>query len=208
MAKKSKKPSSYHHGDLKQTLIGHALSIIDNEGIGGLTLRKAARHAGVSHAAPAHHFGDMKGLMVAIAIKGFSKMILQMEKALSQTKDDNSLLKLKLIGLAYIEFAVQHRSFFKVMYHSELSKKGPYPDLEKESRIPFKLLKSTVQDCQDNQLIKKGDIENIALFAWSTVHGIANLLVDSQLKSKGLLGDDMQYADHVTNLLYTGLKYQ
>ncbi len=62
------------------------------------------------------------------------------------------------------------------------------------------------QECQNKQLVMTGDVQELSLFAWSTVHGFATLAVDSQLKSKELGGDVMQYADKVTNLIYSGLR--
>lgn len=206
MPKASNKRSKYHHGDLQETLIGHALSIIENEGIGGLTLRKAARYAGVSHAAPAHHFGDMKGLMAAIATRGFTQMAHQMEEALRQNEGANPLGRLKTVGLTYLDYAAKNSSSFKVMYHLEISDQALYPQLEKQSRVPYDMLKTVLRECQDKQLVREGEIEELALFAWSTVHGFANLIIDRQLTRKGLKDDYTQYAESVTNLLYTGLR--
>ncbi|MDA3900547.1 MAG: TetR/AcrR family transcriptional regulator [Spirochaetes bacterium] len=206
MLAKNKKNTSYHHGDLKETLINQSLSIIDKEGLGGLTLRKAARLAGVSHAAPAHHFGDMKGLLAAIATNGFVLLTTQMVNSIDQLKENNPLYKFKTIGLAYIEFALKNPSFLKIMYHSELSDKKSYPELMRESKKPFQLLKNIIMECQKEKLIKDGNLDESALFAWSTVHGFSNLAVNDQLKSKGLKKNKMEYADKITNLLYTGLK--
>ncbi len=201
------KRAAYHHGDLRKSLIRNALAIIDQEGIAKLTLRKAARRAGVSHAAPAHHFNDMKGLLAAIAEEGFHEMSLLMENAAGHEKAANPLNTLKAIGMAYIEFAVQHPSYFKIMYYPELSKiQSRFPGLEKESKNAFELLKKCMQECRKSSLIRAEDIRNLSLFAWSTVHGLAVLAVDDLLENKGLNDDIAIYADKLTSLLYLGLK--
>src|SRR3954451_6173243 len=64
--------SSYHHGNLRRVLLDTALEAIATDGVAALSLRDVARRAGVSHAAPAHHFGDKRGLLTAIAIEGFA----------------------------------------------------------------------------------------------------------------------------------------
>lgn len=205
MNNKEEKHGAYHHGDLRNSMINHALSIIDREGIGGLTLRKAARHAGVSHAAPAHHFGDKKGLLAAIAEQGFKQMIRQMEQAILLVPAGNPLEKLKSIGMAYIEYAVKNPSSFRIMYHPELSMKSVHAGLEQQSRKTFELLMESIAECQNNGLIAAGDIREQSLFAWSTVHGLSILIVDGQLKSKGFRSSTMQYAEKMTDLLYSGL---
>src|SRR5947207_13010795 len=64
---------SYHHGDLHDALLKAAETVLERDGVQGLTLRAAAREAGVSHAAPTHHFGDMTGLLSALAAVGFRR---------------------------------------------------------------------------------------------------------------------------------------
>ena len=72
---------AYHHGNLRQALIDAALEIIRKEGPTKLTLRKAARNAGVSHGAPAHHFGDLRGLLAAIGEQGYNLLYQAMHDA-------------------------------------------------------------------------------------------------------------------------------
>jgi len=206
MTPKKNRPSAYHHGQLKASLIKHALTIIETEGIKGLTLRKAARRAGVSHAAPAHHFGDMKGLLAALAQEGFYKMTKTMEQAIQHIENDNPLGKLKCIGITYIEFAVHHPAYFNVMHHPELALKASHPGLEQESKNTFDIVKTIIKECQDANIIAPGNILHLSLFVWSTVHGFATLVVDRQLEAKGLKEDIMQYADLITLLIYTGVK--
>ncbi len=62
---------AYHHGDLRRALLAAALEAIEESGPAALSLRDLARRAGVSHAAPAHHFGDKAGLLTALAAEGF-----------------------------------------------------------------------------------------------------------------------------------------
>ncbi|MCZ7420927.1 TetR/AcrR family transcriptional regulator [Verrucosispora sp. WMMA2121] len=101
----------YHHGDLRRALLSAAVQAIEESGPAALSLRDLARRAGVSHAAPAHHFGDRAGLFTAIAVQGFDALA----DALTEAGDE--LLDL---GVAYVEFAVRHRAHFEVMFHPDL----------------------------------------------------------------------------------------
>ncbi|HCY87825.1 MAG TPA: TetR family transcriptional regulator [Desulfobacteraceae bacterium] len=200
-----KKDNAYHHGDLRKSLISQALAIVREEGVAKLTLRKVARLAGVSHAAPAHHFKDMNGLLAAIAEEGFVKMVQHMKKAAGKYPSENSLERFKAIGVSYVEFATQNPSFIKIMNHPSLAEKSLYPGLKRASNETFNLLTNAVQECQSKKLVREGDVLELSLFAWSTVHGLAVLAVDGQLNGVGLRQDLQVYTDKVTDLLYSGL---
>src|SRR5262250_1370817 len=75
----AKRAAPYHHGSLRVAMLRAAESILERDGIGGLTLRAAARQAGVSHAAPKNHFGDVMGLLSDLAAVGFARFRAAME---------------------------------------------------------------------------------------------------------------------------------
>ena len=104
----------YHHGDLRRTLVDEALAAIERDGPGSVSLRDLARRAGVSHAAPTHHFGDKVGLLTAIAAEGFDLLADELQDAFGRT---GSFLE---VGVAYVGFAVRHRAHFEVMFRPEL----------------------------------------------------------------------------------------
>lgn len=100
----------YHHGDLPRALLDAAVEVIAESGPAALSLRDLARRAGVSHAAPAHHFGDKAGLLTALAVQGFDLLA----DALRGAED------LLSAGVAYVDFAVGHRAHFDVMFRPDL----------------------------------------------------------------------------------------
>src|SRR5438876_11298699 len=97
----------YHHGDLRRTLVDEALTAIGRDGPAGLSLRDVARRAGVSHAAPAHHFGDKRGLLTAIAVEGFDSL----SEATAAAAGDHVAG-----GLAWIRWALDHPAHYEVMF--------------------------------------------------------------------------------------------
>jgi AcrR family transcriptional regulator len=103
----------YHHGNLRRVVLDAALVEIAERGPMQLSLRELARRAGVSHAAPAYHFGDKTGLPTAVAAEGFERL----GDALSEGRDAGGFLE---IGLAYIRFAVSNPAHFEVMFRPEL----------------------------------------------------------------------------------------
>ncbi len=200
------KKSTYHHGDLKKTLISTAIWIVESEGVEGLTMRKAARRAGVSHAAPAHHFGDRNGLMAAIAGQGFDLLYRAMRSAAEACDPSDALTRFKAAGMAYIEFATSHAAYFKIMYHPLFADKSPYPDLEKASLDTFHLIVAEISECRRRGFFQKADEREMALFAWTTVHGFASLAVNGQIRSKGYTRDLSTLADSVTGMIFQGLR--
>jgi AcrR family transcriptional regulator len=199
------KSAPYHHGDLRNALIKHSLAIIGAEGIEGLTLRKAARNAGVSHTAPAHHFGDLRGLLAAVAEEGFRLMIAGMEEAMGNSSD-HPLERLKAVGLAYVEFALLRPAFFRVMYHPKLAVKSAYPGLREASLKALDLMTGLVRECQEKGLVAEGEARELGLFAWSAVHGLATLHMNGQIEGKGLGENIMGHAGEVIALIYSGLR--
>jgi AcrR family transcriptional regulator len=105
---------TYHHGDLRRALLGAAAEVIDERGPAALSLRDLARRAGVSHAAPTHHFGDKAGLLTALAAEGYDMLAADLAEEWAAT---HSFLEQ---GVAYVRFAVRHRAHFEVMFRPDL----------------------------------------------------------------------------------------
>ena len=113
----AKRAAPYHHGSLREAMLRAAESILERDGIGGLTLRAAAREAGVSHAAPKNHFGDVMGLLSDLAAVGFARFQATMEAHVR--KSDPAPARLEAIGRGYVTFARSHPDLFLLMFRSE-----------------------------------------------------------------------------------------
>ena len=135
---------TYHHGDLRNALLEAVGEIIVERGIGGVTLREAARRAGVSHAAPAHHFGDKTGMLTAFAIRGFEEFGDRMQRASDAAAGEGPAAQFRAIGLEYLRFATERRPFFEVMFRSEMLDRHD-PELTRVSQESFGVLISVVE---------------------------------------------------------------
>ncbi len=200
MARRVKKPRAYHHGDLPRALLDAALRLVEKEGVEALTLRAVARLAGVSQAAPYRHFTDKQALLAAVAEEGFRAMTDEMRRAAAAHPDD-PLPRFRALGLAYVRFAWQHPSHFRVMFGRETADRSAQPSLRAAAMETFGLLVSAVRDCQAAGLIRAADPEELAVSAWSMVHGLSALLVDGQLRGK----PEDALAEDVTRDLFLGL---
>jgi AcrR family transcriptional regulator len=169
---------SYHHGDLPRVLLEAAVQAIEEVGPAAVSLRDLARRAGVSHAAPAHHFGDKAGLLTALAADGFLRLAATLRQAYQET---GSFLE---VGVAYVGFAVSHRAHFEVMFRPELYRTDD-PELVQAREQARSLLyppAAELAGASDHQGMAAG------VAAWSLVHGLATLWLNHNLPPE--LGDD------------------
>ncbi|MFG3703775.1 TetR/AcrR family transcriptional regulator [Micromonospora sp. NPDC047670] len=170
----------YHHGDLRRALLAAAVQVIEESGPAALSLRDLARRAGVSHAAPAHHFGDKAGLLTALAAEGFELLAEALRGA-----DD-----LLGSGVAYVDFAVGHRAHFEVMFRPDLYR-GDAEELVAARQRAGDALRAGVAGLPEERPTA-ADPQGDALAAWSIVHGFATLWLAGALPER--VGDDPRAA--------------
>jgi AcrR family transcriptional regulator len=156
----------YHHGDLRRTLLESAVARIEAVGSSQLSLRDISRTVGVSHGAPAHHFGDKIGLFTAIADEGFR---LLASKTTPLVDRPDALLQ---IGVAYVEFAVERRGYFEVMFRPDYYRTDDESLVESRARS-FEVLYQAVR--RGAGVPDDVDVTGLAVAAWSVVHGFATL---------------------------------
>src|SRR5262245_4881527 len=121
------KKRAYHHGDLRRALLDAALELVSSKGVQALTLREVARRAGVTHAAPYHHFPSKEALFAAVATEGFRDLAAAMRAALSGRR--GPFASLRAIGVAYVRFATEHPAHFRIMFRPGLIGARLAPDL-------------------------------------------------------------------------------
>ncbi|WP_318784653.1 TetR/AcrR family transcriptional regulator [Actinomadura algeriensis] len=167
---------SYHHGNLRRAVLDAAAEAIAESGPAGWSLRELARRAGVSHAAPAHHFGDKTGVLTAVAADGYTRFA----DALEAAGDD-----LHATGLAYVRFAVDHPAHFAVMFRPQLYRPDD-PELAAARARADAVLTRGVQGVASGA--GQDADGTAALAAWSIVHGFADLWLSGALPER--LGDD------------------
>jgi AcrR family transcriptional regulator len=169
---------AYHHGDLRRALLASAAAAIEEDGVAKLSLRDLARRAGVSHAAPAHHFGDKAGLLTALAVEGYSRL----GEALSQAP---SFLD---GGVAYVLFAVENRAHFEVMFRPELYHADDPALVEAQAQSGAALYAGAEQ--LPDAAADPGLVRSTALAGWSIAHGFATLWLSGALPDLGTSVED------------------
>lgn len=172
----------YHHGDLRNALIDAGISILQKEGAHGLSLRKAALKAGVSHSAPYAHFKDKQALIAAISTRGLQQLYEQVHKIAEQYRTQ-PFTQLKEIAWRYTEFAMQDPGLFKVIFSSIIEREHDYPEFIEISHRNYELVVDVVKNNQRAGYLQQGDADLIAISIWSAVHGFIGLYLENQIPS-------------------------
>lgn len=199
------KTKPYHHGDLRNALIQAGLEMLSEGGAAALDLRKVARKAGVSHAAPYRHFADKQALVAAINEEGFRSLAERIQSTLRAAPDD-PFEQLQGIARAYVQFAQEHPWLMREMFSGLTIEREAFADLQTASKAVFKLYAEVVKRGQERGSIIDGDPGALAGVLWSLLHGVAMLTIENQI---GPYINGVDGVERVTRfsiqLLYEGL---
>jgi len=166
------KKQRYHHGDLRPALIAAARTLVEESGVGAVSLRETARRVGVSAPATYRHFANKNALLAAVAAEGFRDLGAALAAASRSERDP-----LSAMGMAYVRFALSRRGVFRLMFGPEMAKRASFLELKSAADQAFQWLKGGVQArgrvAQDSHLA--------AIASWALVHGLAQLFLDGVL---------------------------
>lgn len=168
---------SYHHGNLRETLVQAGLEVLENAGAAALSLRAIATAAGVSRSAPYAHFKDRGALLSAVANVGFSRMAGAMASAASRGTTPKD--RFVSIGCAYVGFAIDNPNMFKLMFSAELGSRVDQAAVEGSESYTF--LRESLADLMEAVQQPFEDII-VEASAWSMVHGLSLLLIEGRLQ--------------------------
>jgi len=175
--RRSKPSSPYHHGDLRRALLDAAEAVLEEVGVEGFTLRECARRAGVSHGAPAHHFGDARGLLTEFTAESFTQLE-QLTTSMRRTAPADSFAQLLAAGQAYVAYALTHRARFQLMFRTDRTDRGNEHLAAAGDSVYAHLI-----ECMGKVNAEAGAGPSLltrkTTLAWSIVHGFANLMLDN-----------------------------
>lgn len=186
----------------RDALLRAAVDIVERDGGGAIGLREATRMAGLTHGAPYRHFRGREELIGAVAEEGFRELMGACLAAQSRAGGD-PLLAFRALGVAYVTFALEHPGWFRVMFGAEAA---GHPPVRAAEGAVFALCVSAIASAQRKGLVVEGDTQELAMFAWSSAHGIAVLVLDGLAGWVGLDTDDPgRLARRITRRVFEGL---
>lgn len=182
--------STYHHGDLRAVILTAAARLVAERGADQVSLRELAREAGVSHAAPAHHFTDRRGLFTALAAQGFELLTA----ALAEARP--SFLE---AALAYVRFAIEHPGHYRVMFDTSLFDSSNQELAAAQAAAGDELARG-VASLPDQHA--KTDPAGAELAAWSLVHGFSMLWLNDAVNARVKAKDPMVTVERIATMLF------
>ena len=183
---------TYHHGDLRAVILTEAARLVAERGADGVSLRELARGAGVSHAAPAHHFTDRRGLFTALATEGFALLTEALTDARGRFAD---------AALAYVRFAIEHPGHYQVMFNKSLLDPAD-PELAAAEAAAGAELSRGVASLRDPNV--RADPAAAQLAAWSLVHGFSMLWLNDAVNEQVRRVDPMDTVMRIATMLFEG----
>jgi AcrR family transcriptional regulator len=200
-------PDRYHHGDLPNALRCAAVDVITERGLGSFSLREVARRAGVSHTAPAHHFGDVTGLLTSIAIEGFEH--LRAVTSAEAARYDDPAERLVALGRAYVSVGAAYPAHCEVMFRHDVVHDDDV-ELQTAGLLAYGVLRDTVRDLCEAESIDI-DVDEAAKFAWAAMQGLL-VLHTTMVRLDELGGREPVGREHLvtrfTGLVVDGLRAQ
>ncbi|MEM9953503.1 MAG: TetR/AcrR family transcriptional regulator [Chloroflexota bacterium] len=195
------KNDSYHHGNLRDSLIDVAIEILQAEGKSGIKMREIGKRIGVSQSAAYRHFSDKSALLAAVATRGFDKLTDEL-RTVRNSQYSSLVEQVEQMGVIYIIFAVEHAAQYRLMYGTEAIRSDEYPELAQATRNMAREYFRMVKRCQEAGLMKGQSPIELLNVMWSATHGAAMLVIDGFIKT-----DDVeQFARNVVNYVDTGIR--
>jgi AcrR family transcriptional regulator len=168
--------------DTRRQILEEARDVFLEEGLAGLSMRTVADRVGVSATALYRHFDDKDALLATMLGEAFATFGSYLGRALGGR---TPLARFRLTGEAYFDFALDHARDYELMFLtncSDLGFKRISKEIDERSRPTFEFLVERVEECIEKRVFARREPRQIALYAWSTVHGTASLWLLGQLR--------------------------
>lgn len=178
--------ASYHHGNLRQALLDHAVKLAQAGGPDAVVLRDVQRAAGVSNSAAYRHYADRQALLAAVQIYAMTLLGESMQEELAKLpnhgpKDEHALARLRATGQAYVDFALAEPGLFRTAFAPDgLSHTDTTVSPE---RHPFMILSGCIDDLVATGVLAAGRRDGLDEAAWAAVHGLSVLFIDGALSA-------------------------
>jgi AcrR family transcriptional regulator len=167
--------------DVRASILQASIALMNEGGLGALSMREVARRAGVSHQAPYHYFADREAILAELAGDGFDRLHDYMVSAVGLARNSRAD-KNRALGEAYIRFALNNPEVFRLMFRAEMCDLSRYPEAKAKADRCFELVASTLGAGPGVSIDDKGSPDLVPVIAaWSAAHGLATLMLEGKL---------------------------
>ena len=176
---KAQAPKPYHHGNLVEALIAVTIEIIEERGVEHVSVREAAKRAGVSPGAPFQHFRSKTALLTAVAEQAMGRLTEAVAVAQSNSDPDKPIDVLEAIGRGYLQWALSNPTHFEIINSRTLIDFAASDSLRTQNEaIRQRMFELLAQARHRGQLVEGLDLNYVVLTARALVYGLARMAID------------------------------
>jgi AcrR family transcriptional regulator len=198
--------AGYHHGNLRTALIEATLQLVEEGGPESVTVREAAKRAGVSSGAPFRHFPTRTALMTAVAEEAMHRFRAEIVSALGKAPADEPLARFRALGDAYFRWVTRNPTHFLIISDRRLIDFAGSESLRRDNEEIMALMEKLLVEARDRGLLRVVDLSPVPLAARAIAYGIARMYIDGHLPQWGVRQADAARAMRaVVDLFMEGL---
>jgi AcrR family transcriptional regulator len=199
-------PKRYHHGDLRRVLIDAALQLVEEGGAEGLSVREAARRAGVSPGAPFRHFPSRDALMTAVAGEAQRRFRAEIAAALAEAPADDPLARFRCIGLAYLRWAMRNPTHFEIVSSGRYFDHDNSAELSRDNAEVIGMTERALADAFAQGQLRIADLKQAQIAGRAMVYGFARMNIDGHFPRWGIAPDEAERtAEAILDLFIEGI---
>jgi AcrR family transcriptional regulator len=205
-ARRAPPPKPYHHGDLRRVLIDAALGLAEESGIEEVSMREAARRAGVSPGAPFRHFESRDALMTAVAEEAQRRFRVEIETALAEAPTDDPLLRFRSLGLAYLRWAMRNPAHFEIISTGRYFDHDRAASLSRDNAELIAMTERTLSEAFARGQLRVTDLKAVQIAGRALVYGFARMNIDGHFPRWGVGKDEIEHnAEAILDLFIQGI---
>jgi AcrR family transcriptional regulator len=200
------RPKPYHHGDLRRALIEAGFQLVEERGVEQLSMREAARRAGVSPGAPFRHFESREALMTAVAVEAQRRFRAEIDAALQEVPPGNPLARFRSFGIAYLRWAMRNPAHFEIISSGRLFDYDKSADLLRDNAELIGMVERTLKEAFAQGQLRVAELGRVQIAARALVYGFARMNIDGHLPRWGVAaGEAERTAEAVLDLFIDGI---
>jgi AcrR family transcriptional regulator len=205
-ASRAAAPKPYHHGDLRRVLIDAALELVGKGGAEAVSVREAARRAGVSPGAPFRHFPSRDALLQAVAEEAQRRFLAEIEAALAEAPANDPLARFRCLGLAYLRWAMRNPTHFEVISSRRLFDHDNSAGISHNNAELIELTERTLGEAFAAGQLRSDDLKAVQIAGRALVYGFARMNIDGHFPRWGVDGADAERtAEQILDLFIEGI---
>ena len=199
-------PKPYHHGDLKRVLIDAALDLVEEAGAEAVSVREAARRAGVSPGAPFRHFPNRVALMTAVAEEAQRRFRAEIDAALAEAPPGDPLARFRCIGLAYLRWAMRNPTHFEIISSGRYFDHGRSAGVSGDNAQVIEMTQSALLEAHAQGQLRALDLKQVEIAGRALVYGFARMNIDGHLPRWGVADAEAErMAESILDLFIEGI---